>query len=223
MTGVLHTFVFADLAGFTALTEAHGDDRAADIAVEFCLGVNQLLPRGGQDLKMMGDACLLRLDGGRDAVTLGLSLTHELAARHGFLDVRVGMNTGTAVRRGQEWFGKAINVAARVAAVAGPGEVLLTDATLVAARGLPDVEFIDQGLHDLRHVTEPVRIHRARSAAPAATEASWLVDPVCHMRLAPEQTGVSVIAGGEFVYFCSPECAESFTSNPSRYRREPTS
>ena len=156
-----HTFVFADLAGFTALTEVHGDDRAADVAVEFCRSVNRLLPPGAEDLKMLGDACLLRVDAAADAVALGLTLTGEVAARHGVPDVRVGMNTGTVVRRGAEWFGAAINIAARVAAMPGPGEVLLTRATREAVGDPPGLRFVDRGVHELRHVTAPVQLYRA--------------------------------------------------------------
>ncbi|HZA90202.1 MAG TPA: hypothetical protein VE401_08200 [Solirubrobacterales bacterium] len=46
-SGHVHTFLFADLAGFTALTEAHGDEEAAELAAEFCTRVRRLLPDHG--------------------------------------------------------------------------------------------------------------------------------------------------------------------------------
>ena len=56
-----HTFVFADLAGYTALTEAHGDEHAADAAAEFCGAVRVLLPEHNtEEVKAIGDARLLR-------------------------------------------------------------------------------------------------------------------------------------------------------------------
>ena len=158
-----HTFLFADLAGFTALTEAHGDERAADIALEFCDSVNRLMPDDAEDLKMLGDACLLRIGRADDAVRLGLSLTARVAPRHGFPDVRVGMHTGSAVRRGSDWFGGTLNIAARVAELAGPSEVLLTSATLESAKSPGGIAFEDDGLHELRHVSSPVHLYRART------------------------------------------------------------
>ena len=71
-----HTFLFADLAGFTALTEAHGDEQAADLAHEFESAAARLLPRhGAEQIKTIGDALMPRVDRPADAVKLGLALT----------------------------------------------------------------------------------------------------------------------------------------------------
>src|SRR5712691_6014424 len=89
------TFLFADLAGFTALTEAHGDEQAADLAAEFCRSVEQILPAEGSEvIKTIGDAVMLRVSDPADAVRLGMRIAHEIGAQHGFPIVRVGMHTG---------------------------------------------------------------------------------------------------------------------------------
>ena len=67
------TFVFADIAGFTALTEAHGDEQAAALAASFCTAVRAELPPGeGVHLKTIGDAVMLRIPRPDDAIRLGL-------------------------------------------------------------------------------------------------------------------------------------------------------
>jgi class 3 adenylate cyclase len=125
-----HTFLFADLAGFTALTETHGDEHAADLVGDFCAAVRAILgDHGAVEVKQIGDALMLRVDDPTEAVALGLRIVHEIGSRHGFPTVRVGMHTGPAVERGSDWFGTTVNVAARVSAIAGGGEVLLTEAT----------------------------------------------------------------------------------------------
>jgi len=215
-----NTFVFADLAGFTALTEAHGDERAADIATAFCTELNRLLPDDAEDLKMLGDACLVRAGSAADAIELGLRLTRELAPRHGFPDVRIGMHTGSAVRRGADWFGATVNIAARVVALAGPGDVLLSAATRAAAETLVDVVMEDCGLHELRHITRPVHLYRARRAGEPARDGRWVVDPVCRMCLDVEQAATSVIHDGAEVFFCSALCAGKFGRAPERYVRD---
>ncbi len=69
--GQAHTFLFADLAGFTALTEAHGDEEAADLAAEFFDCVRDLLPDyGGEEVKTIGDAVMVRCDRPDAAVEL---------------------------------------------------------------------------------------------------------------------------------------------------------
>jgi adenylate cyclase len=68
----VHTFLFADLAGFTALTEAMGDEEAADLAAGFCSAVRELFPaRGAEEVKAIGDALMVRLDDAGEAVRLG--------------------------------------------------------------------------------------------------------------------------------------------------------
>jgi class 3 adenylate cyclase len=121
-----HTFVLADLAGYTALTEAHGDEHAA----EFCAAVRALLDQhGAEEVKVIGDAMLVRVSEPDQALRLAARIVSGYGARHRRLGIRVGVHTGTAVRRDGDWFGSAVNLASRVADLARAGEVLLTDAT----------------------------------------------------------------------------------------------
>jgi adenylate cyclase len=109
------TFLFADLAGFTALTEAHGDERAADMAAEFSDLVRALLAsHWAEEVKTIGDAVMLVCREPGAGVELGLRILEKVEARPAFPVVRVGMNTGPAVERGGDWFGAAVNVAARI-------------------------------------------------------------------------------------------------------------
>lgn len=220
MSGHEHTFVVADLAGFTALTEAHGDEHAADVATDFCRAINRLLPADAEDLKMLGDACLLRVSDAADAVTLGVQLTHGLTPQHGVLDVRVGMSTGPAARRDDDWFGAAVNTAARVAELAGARDVLLTEATRLAAGTPPGVLFEHCGVHDLRHISAPAHLYRARADDGDELSERWVIDPVCHVRLDVAQAATSVEHDGTEHFFCSSLCAGRFARAPERYLRD---
>ena len=115
----LQTFLFADLSGFTALTEAHGDEQAADLVGGFCVAVRQLLAEHQAfEVKTIGDALMLRTGDTAAAIRLGLCIVHDMGAQHGFPLVRVGMHTGSAVERDGDWFGTTVNLAARVSAAA---------------------------------------------------------------------------------------------------------
>jgi class 3 adenylate cyclase len=73
------TFLFADIAGYTALTEAHGDEQAADLVPDFFKAVSEELPTwGGTHVKTIGDALMLRIPDPAQAVALGLRISHEL-------------------------------------------------------------------------------------------------------------------------------------------------
>jgi class 3 adenylate cyclase len=119
----VQTFLFADLSGFTALTEAHGDEQAADLVGGFCVAVRRLLAaHQAQEVKTIGDALMLRAGDAAAAIRLGLRIVHDVGAQHGFPQVRVGMHTGPAVERGGDWFGATVNLAApRGCRRRGPG------------------------------------------------------------------------------------------------------
>src|ERR687886_2991530 len=86
------TFVFADIAGFTALTEAHGDEEAADLVADFAAQVRGELPAtGGREVKTIGDAVMLCIPEPGAAVGLGLRIARDVATGHGAPPVRVGL------------------------------------------------------------------------------------------------------------------------------------
>src|SRR5689334_17458689 len=92
------TFLFADIAGFTALTEAHGDEEAAELVGHFAARVRaELPPTGGREVKTIGDAVMLCIPDPGAAVNLGLRITRDLATGHGAPPVRVGLHHEPAV------------------------------------------------------------------------------------------------------------------------------
>lgn len=157
MAGRRHTFLFTDLVGFTALTASQGDDRAADVALEFYERVRPLLARHrAEEVKAIGDALMLRCDEPAAAIRLGLEIVRSLEAVEGFPPVRVGIHTGPAVCRADDWYGTTVNVAARLCAAAGGGEVLVGEATAEAAGRVKWAALGERRLHWLKNVTEPV-------------------------------------------------------------------
>src|SRR3954447_17267868 len=100
-----HTFLFTDLVGFTALAASEGDDRAAEVALEFYARVRALLAdHYAEEIKTIGDALMLRCERPADAVRLGLRIVTELEAIPGFPVARVGVHTGSAVCREGDWY-----------------------------------------------------------------------------------------------------------------------
>jgi len=152
-----HTFLFADLVGYTALTDAEGDEHAAFIAIEFQRRVRELADHhGAEAVKALGDGVMLRCPEAAGGIRLGLGLIEELGADPALPPVRVGVHSGSAVPREGDWFGHGVNVAARLCSVAGGGEVLVSEVTLEDAGELPKVDVGERRLHWLKNVTEPV-------------------------------------------------------------------
>jgi len=154
VAGSTHTFLFTDLVGFTALAASEGDDHAADVALEFALCVEPLAgSHGAEVVKRLGDGLMLRCPEPERAVRLGLEIVAEQNER---VPVRVGMHTGPAVERFGDWYGTTVNVAARLCAAAGGGEVLVSEATRERAGRLRKLEVGDHRLHWLKNLSEPV-------------------------------------------------------------------
>ena len=212
-----HTFVLADLAGYTALTEAHGDERAADVAADFVRSVRGLVADyDAEEVKALGDALLVRVRSARDATELARRVVCELGTRHRALGVRVGVHTGTAVQRDGDWFGSAINVAARVADVAEAGEVVLTKAALDAAGHATNVR--SRGRRQLKNVGEPIELFALVLDEHLPVQ-PLAIDPVCRMAVNPEHAAEWTTYRGTVYAFCSNECASTFSANPAKYAR----
>lgn len=152
-------FMFADLVGFTAYTEERGDDAAADLALSFCHEICEL-NRGHQaeDVKMIGDACLIHAPDATIGIDLGLHIVDRIGPEHGFPGVRVGVDWGSAAERDGDWFGTTINVASRIVALAPEGALLVTERVREAATHLVGVSLIDQGARELRGLRDPIRL-----------------------------------------------------------------
>jgi adenylate cyclase len=211
------TFVFADLAGFTALTEAHGDEQAADVVDEFVARTRDLLEDSGVEVvKAIGDALMLRAQVAADAIRFAVDLSEEIERRAGFPGLRIGMHTGDAVERSGDWFGAAVNIAARIAGLAASGEVLVTEDTAKAAGELEDIELRRVGKRTLRHVSAPVTVLTATRAGERSSE-SLPIDPVCRMTVEPRHAAGTLTHEGRTHYFCSLACAETFARDPKPY------
>jgi adenylate cyclase len=210
------TFLFADIAGYTALTEAHGDEEAADLAHAFSRGMSALAAgQGGEVVKTIGDAVMVRHPEPAQAVRLGLVAAREVMAGHGFPTVRVGMHHGPALEREGDWFGATVNLAARVAALAAGGEVLVTSRVREAAAELEGVTFESRGERRVRNVSAAVSLFAAVPDQEAAAESH--IDPVCRMVVADGREAGKLRHGETEYRFCSLECIGRFLGDPDAY------
>jgi adenylate cyclase len=210
------TFLFADIAGFTALTEAHGDEQAVQLVEEFESAVQAELPRlGGECVKTVGDALMLRVPDPADAVRLGMWVTRHAMSGHHAPSVRVGGNHGPAVERGGDYFGATVNVAARVSALAAGGELLVTGRMAALAPELEGVLYQSRGRQVLRNVAEPVEIFAVVRVDEDAGR--FPIDPVCRMAVDPDHAVGRLLLDEKAYYFCSLGCVAAFSQHPERY------
>ena len=118
------TFAFVDLAGFTAATEVHGDLIAVELAERLVEVATAALGPGDRLVKSIGDAVMLASDDPVDAVRAVGAICSSLDEEQAFPVLRAGLHAGSALERDGDWFGGAVNLAARVAARAAGDQVL---------------------------------------------------------------------------------------------------
>jgi len=208
------TIAFVDIVQFTALTDIHGDLAAADAATGLETITRDLLSDGVSLVKAMGDGVLLSavspLDGLRLVVRL-IESVHEIG-----LDARAGADHGPVVVRGGDVFGSTVNLTSRLAATAEPGTIAMTRVMALAAADL-SLAVASLGVVELKGFQVPVEIFQAD---PCRHDADWLTDPVCGMRLEPDNAvGVwgASDSSGPRIGFCSVRCAEIFEREPGRF------
>lgn len=171
--------VFTDFVGFTQFTEERGDEVALALLEQQDVIVQKVLPPGGRVVKELGDGLMLWFDEADAAIATCLVLQRqfeESSCDEIPLGVRMGLHWGTPRRRGDDLVGRDVNLAARIAELAGPGELLLSAAAVDAA-GTPwgaavsgngsvrpafgGVRFEELGPVFVRGVPDPVRLFRA--------------------------------------------------------------
>jgi adenylate cyclase len=204
---------FVDLAGFTALTEAHGDDEAADLAERFTTLAATELAGDDRLVKSIGDAVLLHSTSGRRVLELAVRLMRRCDREPGFPLARAGVHCGPIVVRNGDVFGATVNLAARIAAQAHGGQLLLSHAVR-AELSDEGTEVLDLGEFELRNVNGLVRLYELRLGLQRGLEA---VDPVCHMSVERESAAGRLHHRGQDYWFCSLACAQRFATDPDDF------
>lgn len=147
---VLRTVLITDIVGSTDRAASLGDRRWRDLLASHDAAVRrQLAVHRGREIKTMGDGFLATFDGPARAIRAATAI--ERAAGELGLTVRAGVHTGELEVVGDDVAGMAVNIGARVGALAGPDEVLVSSTVkeLVVGSG---IEFRDRGRHELKGV-----------------------------------------------------------------------
>jgi adenylate cyclase len=154
---------FLDLVGYTRITEEHGDRAAAELAEALAMLVDRSSrEHGGLPVKWLGDGVMVYFRDPAGAVLAALQMVEQLL-EGGLPPAHVGVAAGPVVVQGGDYFGRTVNLAARIAAYASASRVLVSER--VAERAPPrGVTFVELGQVQLEGIAHPVRLLEARRA-----------------------------------------------------------
>jgi adenylate cyclase len=155
---------FLDITGYTRLTEERGDEAAADVAATLAgLVRRSSQAHGGQPVKWLGDGVMFYFPDPGPGVLAALDMVDGVSA-HDLPPAHVGIHSGPVVFQDGDYFGRTVNIAARIAEYARPGEVLASQ-QVVDAAGDAGVTFAEVGPVELKGVSSAIRLHIARRSS----------------------------------------------------------
>ena len=209
---IVATVAFVDLAGFSAITDVYGDASAIAVLQRFEDLVSQALGGVGPPIKWIGDEAMFGFPDPATALQVLGRLIPGCRAEPRIPLTRTGLNHGPVLRRSNDLFGSTVNIAARIAASASPGQLLATPvvADIAAESG---IVVRDMGKAALRSIADQVPLYSIEFAP--AFDAAW-IDPVCKM-LAPYAAYLRTTPTEP--WFCSERCAEAYRRAPEIYPR----
>ncbi len=162
----VHTILFTDVEGSTALTQRLGDAKARELLREHERMVREALKaHGGSEVKTMGDGFMASFSSATKALECAIAMQRAFAEHNESAEepikVRVGLNAGEPIAEDDDLFGTAVNRAARITATAKGGEILVANVIRELAEG-KDFLFADRGEANLKGFDEPVRLFQVR-------------------------------------------------------------
>ena len=159
----LPAMCFLDITGYTRLTQEHGDDAAAELASTVARLVRRSsIQHGGKPVKWLGDGVMFYFADPGPGVRAALEMVDGIAAA-GLPPAHVGLHAGPVLFQEGDYYGQTVNLSARIADYARPGEVLVTQAVAEASQE-EGIAFTDIGPVELKGVSGPVHLLRAHPA-----------------------------------------------------------
>jgi class 3 adenylate cyclase len=214
-------FLFADLRDYTAFVEQRGDDDAAALLARFRTVVRGVIAANdGTEIRTEGDSIYVVYPSASSAVISGIAIARECGAATAAepslpLHVGIGVHTGEATDAPEGFVGSAVNVAARLAAIARPGEVLVTDVVRGVVRTRPGLRFEERGRERLKGINEPMMLYRATAkisgdeAVPASPGTRRGIAQVPPVVLGLAAVALLLVAGGLVALFLPPASTPS--------------
>jgi len=165
-------FLFADLRGYTQFVETHGDSAASQLLSAYRSLVRAAVAEfSGAEIRTEGDGFYVVFPSASSAIRCALAILAQAAASQaaagGPLPVGIGIHAGETADSAEGFVGSAVNIAARVCALAGPGELLITETVHALVRTSLPLSTESRGRRHLKGIRQPILLLAVRPSGAA--------------------------------------------------------
>ena len=196
--------LFADLSGYTALTEIHGAVSAADVIDKYVDMVKDSLTNNVHLHEQTGDEIMLISRSADDMLKTAVRLIENSSGEDHFLQLHGGLHFGKVLQRRNHYFGTAINLTSRIAARANAGSFWCSSNFLDAIAANSSVSFEPKGPQVFKNLTEETEVFEFNVHSSTVH-----IDPVCKMQVLAHKHDRPHLKKGDH-FFCSTDCLDLF-------------
>jgi adenylate cyclase len=197
--------LMAELSGYTALTEAHGSVSAADLIDKYISIAENSLVGDSRLHERVGDEIMIVPASPDFLLSTAMMIGKDTSDEENFLQVHGGLHYGKVLKRGNSYFGPAINLTSGIAAMAKAGKFWCSDEYVNALTDKSVFSLISIGKHSFKNVNKEKEVFEV----DIEIMKEFYIDPVCRMLILNTQDAIHHPGHNEH-YFCSSECFELY-------------
>lgn len=204
--------MMADLSGYTALTEIHGGEKAADVVHRYLELVDKSLVGDSRLHERVGDQVVIVSSSAEQLAYTATFLFEQVHEQESFLALHAGLHYGPVIEKDNTYFGTTINTAARIMTAAEKGKMLCSREFLEQLPG--DHAFVtsSKGLQQFKNLLYPVDLYELHCCIKNISK-TYVIDPVCHMLIKAPEKAVQLQLHDNTFYFCSDKCRNMFIAH----------
>ena len=206
--------MMADLSGYTALTEIHGGEKAADMVQRYLQLVNQTLVGDSRLHERVGDQVVIVSSSAEQLAYTATFLFERVHEQERFLALHAGLHYGPVVQKDNAYFGSTINTAARIMSAAEKGKMLCSREFLEQLPANHAFVTSSKGLMQFKNLLQPVDLYELHCCIKNISK-TYVIDPVCHMLITAPEKAVQLSRQNDTLYFCSEKCRDMYITHHS--------
>lgn len=197
--------LMSDLSGYTALTETHGANSAADLIDKYVEIVMNCLVGDSHLQERRGDEVMIISSSPDDLLTTAVRIMNVTSNEHNFLQIHGGLHYGKVLKRGNSYYGSTINLTSRIAAKAGPGTFWCSQEFIGSLSGtIPNI-LPSMGRHNFKNISGFMEMFELKSEA----NNTFYIDSVCRMLIVDTSQAIRH-PSLEGIFFCSHACLDIY-------------